>query len=271
MKEALIKPTFTIKNLFLLFALILPIVGLCWGVRGISQTTNNVDLIKRGTNAVSNTQKNFRGDLWTILCENGNRLGCSFTLECQGDLHTQPYSRIMRSVTVNLDADSIPSFISNLRDYLDGLTVMQDSKNSNVVHIIDNVLVGDANYVLNKKISLNYSGSLPPTRIPGGPAATTGGLLAAVADKAPDIRFGGAGVAFIDSIVDQLWDGDTQVDIHATNETVRSILTDCLPTTNYSPVMWRSENIMRYGTNANRCVFVQFFGPNPRLKKSTGE
>jgi hypothetical protein len=147
--------------------------------------------------------------------------------------------------------------------------VVPDAKNPKIIHIIEKVLADDENYALNKKITVHYSGLLEGTNITvmpiNGRSTLVGGLLPAVAEKAGDIRAGlensgassggGSGLA-TDSI--------TKVNINATNETVRSIFTDCLPTANYNPVMWTAVTTKR-GNAQNelvQCVLVDFFGPN---------
>ena len=113
---------------------------------------------------------------------------------------------------------------------------------------------------LNKKISVRYSGLLGVTIITvNGRSTLVGGLLPVVAEKAGDIRAGlensgassgGGGGLATDNI--------TEVNINATNETVRSIFTDCLPTANYNPVMWTAATTQR-GNAQNelvQCVLV---------------
>src|ERR1035437_1744719 len=200
-----------------------------------------------------------------VLRETGTKLGCHFTLEYQGFGITGKETKATLPVRVDLSADSIPSLISRLRDYLDGFMVEEDAKNLKIVHIIEKVLADDKNYALNKRISLNYFGRLAPTNIPipakPGYETTTGGLLAAVAEKAGDIR-GGSDDVGINNFLGMVSDRGTRINVNATNETVRSILTDCLPAANYSPVMWRAVTTTQ---NGESCVLVQFFG-----QKSTG-
>jgi hypothetical protein len=197
-----------------------------------------------------------------FLYETSAKLGCHFTLERQGGRITGNESKATLPVRIDLSADSIPSLVSKLRDYLDGFIVVQDANNPKIVHIIEKVLADDKNYALNKRISLNYFGKLARTNIPipakPGYETTTGGLLAAVAEKAGDIRGGSDDSTFLGMAGDCC----TRINVNATNETVRSILTDCLPSANYNPVMWRA---VRTTQNGEPCVLVQFFG-----QKSTG-
>ncbi len=55
------------------------------------------------------------------LQQNGAKLGCYFTLEFQEFNVTGKASAVVMPVRTNLNADSIPSFSSNLRNYLESL------------------------------------------------------------------------------------------------------------------------------------------------------
>lgn len=204
-----------------------------------------------------------------ILDENGSKLGCNFTIDYRGyaitgkESKANPFYIQYTQVRADLDADSIPTLVSKLRGYLDGFIVVPDAKNPKIIHIIENVLADDPNYVLNKKISLEYSGSLAGTNVPTKPgfAMLVGGLLPAVAEKAGDIR-GGLETSGSSGFGGFSWDGVTQINVNATNETVRSIFTDYLPATNYNPVMWTAVTTKRIGEHGElvQCVLVHFFG-----------
>ena len=225
------------------------------------------------TNAIASKPSEPYRSFVRILDENGEKLGCSFTIEYRGyavtgkESKAGPFYIRNTKIKADLDADSVPSLMSKLRDYLDGFLVVPDVKNPKIIHIIEKVLADDRNYVLNKKISVNYSGLLGGAIIPdmpsNGSATLVGGLLPAVAEKVGDIRGGcensgggggGGGCP---------WDFDTQINVNATNETVRSIFTDCLPTANYNPVMWVAVTSKRNDEHNEmvQCVLVGFYGP----------
>jgi|SRR5665213_416104 len=225
------------------------------------------------TNAIASKPSEPYRSFMRILDENGENLGCSFTIEYRGyavtgkESKADPFYTQYTKVRADLDADSIPSLVSKLRDYLDGFMVVPDAKNPKIIHIIENVLADDKNYALNKKISVHYSGLLGGTNIPvmpiNGYATLVGGLLPAVAEKVGDIRGGSetsGGGGFGGG---SPWDSVTQINVNATNETVRSIFTDCLPTTNYNPVMWVAVTSKRNDEHNEmvQCVLVHFFGP----------
>ena len=54
----------------------------------------------------------------------------------------------------------MPLLMSKLQRDLKGFRVEQDSKNPKIVHIIEEKLEQDKNYILDKKIDLTYSGNL---------------------------------------------------------------------------------------------------------------
>ncbi|HUZ06580.1 MAG TPA: hypothetical protein VMV89_03750, partial [Candidatus Paceibacterota bacterium] len=124
----------------------------------------------------------------------------------------------------------------------------------------EKVLADDPDYLLNKRISVKYSGSLDDTNVPDtnrpGYAIAVGGLLAAVAEKAGRIMGGSLDSTFMGMAGDH---GATRVNVNATNETVRSILTDCLPA-NYNTVMWSAQTAVMNGIDGKQWVLVQFFG-----------
>jgi hypothetical protein len=214
----------------------------------------------------------------TLLDECSAKLGCHFTVEYRDFTITGKSSQeskvaigwmVASPVRTDFRADSIPSLISNLRDYLDDFNVVRDSKNPGIVHIIEKVLADDPNYALNKKISVHYSGLLSHTNVPDpnrpGFQIEVGGLLAAVTEKVPDITEGAesaGGGGFGGSLPS---DRITQVSINTTNETVRSIFTDSLPAVDYHAVMWTAVTTKRGNLNVlatpGSCVMVHFFGP----------
>jgi len=223
------------------------------------------------TNAIASKPSEPYRSFMRILDENGENLGCSFTIEYRGyavtgkESKADPFYTQYTKVRADLDADSIPSLVSKVRDYLDGFMVVPDAKNPKIIHIIENVLADDKNYALNKKISVHYSGLLGGTNVLvmpiNGRSTLVGGLLPAVAKKAGDIR-GGLETAGSSGFGGFSWDGVTQINVNATNETVRSIFTDCLPTTNYNPVMWVAITSKRNNAQNElvQCEIVHFFG-----------
>jgi hypothetical protein len=237
-------------------------VGLCWSGIIFSQETNKTDLITKETNMFAKPfiPETETSDMIAILRENGRFFGCHFTLEYQGADITGIQPKARAPIRTDLSADSFPSFLSQLRAYLDRYDVVQDTKNPKIVHIIEKVLAHDTNYPLNKRLTLTYTGGLHSGYVPikakplTGPDSTNlGGLVRQVGARIDGIiePYGFTGPERSDST--------TEVKVAATNETVRSIFTDCLPTTNYFAVMWLAETTM---VNGNKRVVVEFCGPD---------
>jgi hypothetical protein len=189
-----------------------------------------------GTNQQTQTSFTIDG-----LSENCAKLGCYLTFESQSFSVTGKASLVQNMVTTNLSADSIPAFESILRNYLDGFVVVEDARNPKILHIIDKALAEDPDYVLNKRISLKYSGGLRPTWSKEKPFdPPVGGLMPALAPKAGRIMSSALdrSGAVLRSAFD-FREPNLQLSIDATNQTVRSILTDYLPLGN-KPILWRA-------------------------------
>ena len=80
------------------------------------------------------------------------------------------------------------------------------------------------------------------------------GLVDAVSKEAPGLR------AATESSGNWAGFGDyaTKVAVHATNQTVRSIFTDCIPATNYNHIIWEAWATEEAGKPH---VLVLFYGP----------
>lgn len=240
-----------------LFIFLITVLFLCTGI--IAQETVGINKKLGDFSVIEKQQGSEATDIIRVLRENGARLGCRFTLEYQGCDISGKISLVDIPIRTNLNADSIPLLISKLRGYLTGFTVTLDTKDPKIVHIIDNVLANDPGYVLNKKISLKYSGNIEPTNLPDtkrpGYAIAAGGLIPAVAEKAGRI----IGGTLHNGSVLLVTDGrDAKVTINAVNEPVRDILTDCLPD-DYSPVMWYACESIMTGIDDKQWARVQFF------------
>jgi hypothetical protein len=85
------------------------------------------------------------------------------------------------------------------------------------------------------------------------------GLLAAMAKQVPGIRSGTEidGLGGESTIVDCV----TTVEVNATNQSIRTVITECLPKTGYNPILWKAVTSVEKG---KPIVLVQFMGPAPR-------
>jgi hypothetical protein len=192
----------------------------------------------------------------------GPKLGCYFTLEYRSYKLTRQTPRIEAFITFttnDLAVASTADLVSNLRRSLDGFIIEQDVKNPKVIHIIEGVLEQQKDYVLKKRTNLSYSGNLVNCNVidaQGRNLVHGEGIVNAMASKVGGIQNGtteaGSQGAFDDCF--------TVVNIEATNEMVRSILTDYIPLAGYKTVLWRAvTTVTRLEVETN--VLVQFYGP----------
>jgi hypothetical protein len=160
--------------------------------------------------------------------------------------------------TNDLAVASTADLLSNLRRSLKGFTVEQDTENPKVIHIIEGILKQQKDYVLNKRTSLSYSGNLVSCVIKdaqGRNLVHGEGIVNALADKVGGIQNGTA-EADSQGTFDDCY---TVVNIEATNETVRSILTDCIPLAGDKTILWRAVTTTT-GREGRTNVLVQFYG-----------
>lgn len=214
-------------------------------------------LISEGTTASAQPRPEY---ILPALLENGAKLGCYFTLEYQSFSVTGEASLVQKVVTTNsLSADSIPAFVANLRKYLDGCVVVEDSTNPKILHIIDKTLAADPNYLLNKSISLKYSGGLRPTysteSLTNPPV---GGLIPALAQKAGHIMSAPVDSASGFRSAFDFTEPNFQLSIDATNQTVRSIMADSLPL-GKKPILWRAVTHKYQGDQGEVWVWVEYW------------
>ncbi len=186
----------------------------------------------------------------------GQKFMCHFTLEYRGYALTGKSSVFNSMVTNDANVTTIPLLVAKLRRDLPGFNVAQNSKNPKIVHIIEQALA-EKDYVLNKRTSLRYSGNLVGCVVKdeaGRNLVKGNGLVVAVAEKVGVVLDGteeaGSQGAFNDCV--------TVVAVNASNATVRSILTDCIPLGGYKTILWRAVTTKAEGKPE---VLVQFYGP----------
>jgi len=191
----------------------------------------------------------------------GPKLGCYFTLEYQSYKLTRQLPRIESFITFttnDLAVASTADLVSNLRRSLNGFTIEQDVKNPKVIHIIEGILERQKDYVLNKRTSLSYSGNLVNCVVidaQGRNLVHGEGIVNAMANKVGGIQNGTTG----DNSQGGFDDCSTLVSIDATNETVRSILTDYIPLAGYKTILWRAATTIT-GREGKTNVLIQFYG-----------
>jgi hypothetical protein len=114
----------------------------------------------------------------------------------------------------------VESLVKKLRREMKGIAVIQNTKNPAIIHLIDERLLKIKRYVMDKKVDVAYSGVLD-------------GLSRELEKRSPEI-----GPITEGMIGDIYADHITQVKVEAKNQTVREVLTGCVPLKNYRLTLW---------------------------------
>ncbi|MCG8320432.1 MAG: hypothetical protein MI921_13080 [Cytophagales bacterium] len=188
----------------------------------------------------------------------GARLDCYFTVESVGrpGNHENPIldGFIHADASGVRDVDGALSFLANEVEvvWVDSgatnhihLVAGRFGGNANIIMIRDERLAGVANYALTNKVTVACEQS--PSR-----------LLDILSAKEPLIKdhdpFG---------LGDQssCHDNATQIDVCATNESIRAVLATCVPLERYSRVIWSADTD---GKNDSPEIRVEFYGQRPK-------
>ena len=165
---------------------------------------------------------------WELyLAELPEGLHCYFTIERmafmpgKGKIPPSPFHRY--DLTPDRDIKSVDALAEKLRKEMKGIVVIQNTKNPAIIHLIDERLLKIQGYVMDKKVDITYSGLID-------------GLAAELGKHVPRIEprrnF---------PIGQTRQDSRTRVKVDAKNQTVREVLTGCVPLIDYSPVLWDTE------------------------------
>jgi hypothetical protein len=178
------------------------------------------------------------------LAELGALFDCWFTIE----RHTEVERRAsaLRSADLTLDpaVRDAGALARALAQNLRGVCVLVDSNNARVIHLIADTLVGKRGYALAQTASVDFAGVLAD-------------LPTAIGESVEGIgtRKGGFNHhAYNDHV--------TQVELHAVQKEVRSILTDAVPLDKYSRVLWVAE---AREANGKLETSVQYTGPRTKV------
>jgi hypothetical protein len=177
---------------------------------------------------------------------NGAKLNCYFTVE---KIHRprdpddlRPYVKDDEEIT------SVGALLEKLARDVPGAAFVRNKKNPAVIHAIDKGLLDLDGYGLETRIDLDYSGVL----------ADLSWALEKKLDNVGARRWGFNTTLFDDHV--------TKVEIHAKEQKVRDILTDCVPLEGgYSPLLWFAETTIVDGKPKTT---VQYYGPRRWLTPS---
>jgi hypothetical protein len=172
----------------------------------------------------------------------GIELDCYFTLEeRRPDEGTSPGALYNRRIAYLNKVSSIDQLVEHLSRELGEFSILRSIENPAVVHIVSKALPEDNSYVMEKVADLSFSGRL--SALPNALTASTPqlGLRRFVGDH-------------------ELWDCTTEVKVRARKASVRRILTDWLPLSEYERVLWVAES---YARDDMLRTEVLFRGPMP--------
>ena len=173
------------------------------------------------------------------LVEEGEKLGCYFTIEddAKGDTPVQ-FSDIN---VLDQDSDTIDHLVDSLKQQVPNAIFERSIKNPKVIHIVASSLDQDKNYVMNQNLNFTYIGVL--------------GMLPQRLDEHTDSHIGPRPFFYEGEASD---DAITSVTIKAKNTSVRNILTDYVPLSNYHRIIWTSLTKHAAG---KLDTWVQYDGP----------
>ncbi|HVA47140.1 MAG TPA: hypothetical protein VNH11_12300 [Pirellulales bacterium] len=135
---------------------------------------------------------------------------------------------------------SAADLIERLPKKLHWLAFELDATHPHVIHIIDKRLQGRNGYALEKKIDIDFAGTLD-------------GLAWALHRRIGNL-YGFRGAAIHDITTDY----ETETVVEARNKTVRQILTDAVPLRCYGPILWRAR-MATDGGDAAAPIDVNFY------------
>ncbi|NLB54747.1 MAG: hypothetical protein GX811_03105 [Lentisphaerae bacterium] len=189
----------------------------------------------------------------SFLCELGRRFDCYFTVESVGA--TGSLNNTILDSMIYVDNESLQNIDSAMEFFNNYVVVWKDAGKTNEIRLItekkehnktiimlrDERLLTTTDYALTNAISLEYDGS---------PA----GLLNLLSRQNDLIR---PQTVFSIGMGNIKIDTQTHIGINATNESIRNILTDCIPLSEYSRVIWSSYTD---GKEKSPVVTVKFHG-----------
>ncbi len=186
----------------------------------------------------------------------GAELNCYFTLELDsrrqpqvfGDKASVKFSPLLVASTKEDGSTiTIHALIKKLQRELPEVHIVQSKEDPRIIHLIDASLLADADYSIQKRASITYSGLL--YQFPDAIGKSVAGLTSRQWLMFP--------------VVNTDW--ATTVHVRASQGTVRELLTQSVPLAGYKHIIWVAETFAKQGKAETQ---VQFYGP---LKKAKAE
>ncbi len=186
----------------------------------------------------------------------GARLNCYFTLELDSRRQPQVFGEkasfklsplLVASTKEDGSTITIHALIKKLQRELPEVHIAQSKEDPRIIHLIDASLLADADYSIQKRASITYSGLL--YQFPDAIGKSVAGLTSRQWLMVPVFNF----------------DWATTVHVRASQGTVRELLTQAVPLAGYKHIIWVAETFAKQGKAETQ---VQFYGP---LKKAKAE
>ena len=156
-----------------------------------------------------------------------------------------PHSAVNEtSIDEDLPVKDIDSLVKTINEKCPGVLAMRNKHNPAVIHLIDRSLLMDKNYPLERKISIRFDGS-------------PDGLVNAIGKTIPSVRHADDLPYSMMSMIDPF----TSIHVDARDDTVRDVLTNWLPLSDYRVVPWNAEK--RQGKDGRDYIGVSHCGRPP--------
>jgi hypothetical protein len=143
-------------------------------------------------------------------------------------------------VTLEANITTVDRIVEKLQREMKGVKVVRNKNNPVICHLIDERLLKIKHYVLDKEVDIAYSGPIDD-------------LADELGKVTPAIKSAWRGGA----IGEVLGDFRTQVRVRAKDESVREVLTECVPLKHYNRTLWIARTTK---TNDNYLTTVRYQG-----------
>jgi hypothetical protein len=169
----------------------------------------------------------------------GDRIGYQFTIEVfeyRGDEPNFLNALIIDDGSVQ----SLDALLKTMSKELPRFEIARNARHKHVLHVTERGLKNLHGYALNDTADLHYEGSID-------------GVARALHESLPALDRKSAG-----DWREMFDDHVTRVTINATDESVRDILTDCVPLERYGAILWRAQTDWH---KPEPTTTVQYYGP----------
>ena len=233
------------------------IISVCFVAISVIAQEVNQDNSNSGGESMKTQQTPVVMPDYAYLHDVGIKLGCHFTLEYRDYAGATRRPKVQAKGTNDEDVISMDGLLIKLHQDLEGFYIARDPSNSKIIHLIQDSL-RRSDYIMDRKRSVQYVGNLVGCTIvddTGKNIVKGEGLVTVLGKGTGKID---SGIPSADGI-DAFQDCQTMVRVSATNKSIRSIITECLPLVKYNPILWRAVTITT--KTGDEKILVQFYGP----------